>query len=101
MLVILNMSTYSKDDRTNANAISTSNTPDNIQQSKKTSQLQTRRLRPRVHHPNRMVEYDRHHTDGTHASQTKGMGEGLREKTNGATSRKQEKPGKWNGSSPL
>ena len=27
-----------------------------------------------------MVEYDRHHTDGTHASQTKGMGEGLREK---------------------
>lgn len=33
------MSTYSKDDRTNANAISTSNTPDNIQQSKKTSQL--------------------------------------------------------------
>lgn len=80
MLVILNMSTYSKDDRTNANAISTSNTPDNIQQSKKTSQLQTRRLRPRVHHPNRMVEYDRHHTDGTHASQTKGMGEGLREK---------------------
>lgn len=74
------MSTYSKDDRTNANAISTSNTPDNIQQSKKTSQLQTRRLRPRVHHPNRMVEYDRHHTDGTHASQTKGMGEGLREK---------------------
>ena len=80
MLVILNMSTYSKDDRTNANAISTSNTPDNIQQSRKTSQLQTRRLRPRVHHPNRMVEYDRHHTDGTHASQTKGMGEGLREK---------------------
>lgn len=31
LLVILNMSTYSKDDRTNANAISTSNTPDNIQ----------------------------------------------------------------------